>query len=91
MASPKKEKKSLFASFQKKDGPPKVKKEKRTKKEKAPKNPNASNKNIFGKMKKKPRAEYQAEIDALQSQLAETQMKYEQLQRWASNPPVAAY
>lgn len=60
---------------------------------------------LFGTgSKKKPRAEYKAEIDALTIQLQEmqtklqatelqlqdTQAKYDRLQRWARNPPVSS-
>jgi hypothetical protein len=84
------------------------KKEKR--KQKAPQplkkqDPNAaavSKKNLFGKEKKKPRAEYQAEIDELkkelsavnsalsatQKQLTETNQKYGTLSEWAERAPI---
>jgi chromosome segregation ATPase len=59
---------------------------------------------LFGSgSKKKPRAEYQAEIDTLTIQLQElqtklqdterklqdTEAKYDRLQRWAKNPPIS--
>jgi hypothetical protein len=103
-------KKSLLARFKPKDGekkPKKEKKEKPPKKEKAPKQKNKGENKGFkigSKMKKKPRAEYQAEIDELtatlaanqnqlaatQSQLSETQAKYESLRQWARSAPVSA-
>lgn len=62
----------------------------------------SSIKNIFQKEKKKPRAEYQEEIDVLTAELAQTkddlaatkrqlaqsQSKFNELRRWALNPPV---
>ena len=90
MAGPirdKEEKKGFFARF--KGGEKKPKKEKKPK-EKTPKAPKEGKKNMFGKEKMKPRAEYQAEIDALKAELHDTQIRYEELQRWAKNPPVRA-
>ena len=89
------EKKSFFARFRGGEKKPKEKKqkkekkEKKVKKEKTAKEP--SNKNMFGKEKKVPRAELNAEIDALKAELHETRIRYNELQRWANNPPVDAY
>ena len=89
------EKKSFFARFRggekkpKKEKRKKEKKEKKAKKEKKEKEP--SKKNIFGKEKKVPREELNAEIEALKAELHETRIRYNELQRWANNPPVNAY
>lgn len=97
-------KKSFFGRFKKADGQQKPKKEKKKKekkvkapKEKKPKTPKTDKpqdgvkRNMIGMKKKKPRAEYQAEIDELKRDLDITNAKYSELQRWAKNPPVAAY
>lgn len=93
---------------------PKPKKEKKAKKEKKPKKATpkpaepkkdgsvSSGLGLFQKEKKKPRAEYQEEIDALseqltraqndlastKQQLSQSQSKFNELRRWARNPPV---
>ena len=87
------EKKGKFSFFSKsKDDNAKPKKEKKAKKEKKEKAPKKekepSNKNMFGKEKKKPRAEYQAEIDTLKAELHETRIRYAELARWAKQSPV---
>ena len=48
---------------------------------------------VFGilslkKTKKKPRAEYEAEIAALQEELSRTQREYNQLKHWARSAPI---
>ena len=58
------------------------------KKEKAPKDPNAPKRNIIGMKKKKPRAEYQAEIDELKLAYARQGQELQRLKTWARSAPV---
>jgi hypothetical protein len=91
--------KSFFGRFTKADGEtkpvkekkvkvPKEKKIKAAKKEKSVPAGETNKTGLFGRTKKKPRAEYQAEIDELQGQLYQTTSKYEELKRWAKTAPV---
>ena len=65
--------------------PEKVPKEK---KPKAPADPNAPQKNFLGREKKKPRAEYEEEINRLKQELAYKDGELNALKQWASSAPV---
>jgi hypothetical protein len=86
-----KKSKSFFGRFKKADGDKPVKE----KKVKAPKvravvesTGEKKKKGLFGKTLKKPRAEFQAEINELKAQLNDTETKYDELKMWAKKAPV---